>query len=184
MSPRLRAACALLLVPAAALAPGLWWTLGAACAALVLLVVSTGWRAVPRALALGAWLVLLAGGLRLLAAFLSGGLDAAAYREAGETALRLLILFLAAGLLAGAGPAGMAGLVPGRLGRRLRARLEGVFDGYRLLLETGRRLLEDAWRVTPRKGRLTAFLRALLERGERLAVAWGEVAAVGGPEAR
>lgn len=184
MSPRLRALLACAGIAAAALVSGPWAVGGLTLAALVLLVGSSGWGAVPRALGLGLWLVLLTGGLRLVAAALAGPLTATDYLEAGLSAARLLAVFLCAGVLAAAGPEGIAGLVPGRPGRRLRRRLAETFAGYQATLERGRALLHDGWRVHARRGRLTAFARRLLAAGDEAARRRAELRAAAGEPGR
>ncbi|MCX7020695.1 MAG: hypothetical protein NTW26_00205 [bacterium] len=150
-------------------------------AALVsLLIWGAGLRGVIRALLLGAYLVLLAGGLTLAAQALEGPLTWNASLPALTLSLRLLALFLFAGLLAGAGPRGVIALVPGGPGRRLQTRLEKIFDGYVIGLAEGRELLADGWRGYRGSGRLTAYLRALLAAVDAGAVARGEEAACAG----
>ncbi|MCK4594679.1 hypothetical protein KAU45_09265, partial [bacterium] len=83
-------------------------------------------------------------------------------------------------LLAGAGPRGITALVPGGLGRRLRTRLEGVFDGYVVGLAGGRELINDGWRAYRGRGRISAYLRTLLAAVDSGAVAGGEMAACSG----
>jgi len=172
----------------AAAVVGDWVALAALAglAVVCLFVWGAGLRGVIRALLLGAYLVLLAGGLTLAARALEGPLTWDASLPALTLSLRLLALFLFAGLLAGAGPRGVTALVPGRPGRRLRTRLEIIFDGYVVGLAEGRGLLADGWRVHPGRGRLTAYLRALLAAVDAGAVARGELAACAGepePEA-
>jgi hypothetical protein len=172
----------------AAAVVGDWVVLAAlAGAAVVLLFIwGAGLRGIVRALLLGAYLVGLAGGLTLAARALEGPLTWDASLPALTLSLKLLALFLFAGLLAGAGPAGVTALVPGRPGRRLRHRLEVIFDGYVIGLAEGRELLSDGWRAHRGRGRLAAYLRTLLAAVDAGAVARGELAACAGepePEA-
>jgi hypothetical protein len=159
------------------------WVILAALAGLAvvcLFVWGAGVRGVIRALLLGVYLVLLAGGLTLAARALEGPLTWEASLPALVLSLRLLAFFLFAGLLAGAGPRGVTALVPGRPGRRLRDRLEILFDGYTVGLAEGRELLADGWRAHPRRGRITAYMRTLLAAVDAGAVARGELAACAG----
>ncbi|OGD72498.1 MAG: hypothetical protein A2Y64_03095 [Candidatus Coatesbacteria bacterium RBG_13_66_14] len=167
---------------AAAALIGDWVVLAAlAGAALACLFIwGAGLRGAIRALLLGAYLVLLAGGLTLASRALAGPLTWDASLPALTLSLRLLALFLFAGLLAGAGPRGATVLVPGRLGRRLRTRLEKIFDGYVVGLAEGRELLTDGWRAYRGRGRLSAYLRTLLAAVDAGAVARGEEAACAG----
>lgn len=161
---------------------GNWIVLAAlAGAALVCLFIwGAGIRGAVRALLLGAYLVLLAGGLTLAARALAGPLTWDSSLPALTLSLRLLALFLFAGLLAGAGPRGVTALVPGGPGRRLRTRLEKIFDGYVVGLAEGRELLTDGWRAYRGRGRLAAYLRAMLSAVDAGAVARGEQAACTG----
>jgi len=167
---------------AAAAVAGDWVVLAvlAGAALVCLLIWGAGLRGVIRSLLLGAYLVLLAGGLTLASRALAGPLTWDTSLPALTLSLRLLTLFLFAGLLAGAGPRGVTALVPGRPGRRLRTRLEKIFDGYVVGLAEGRELLADGWRAYPGRGRLAAFLRALLAAVDAGAVARGEQAACAG----
>ena len=128
--------------------------------------------------------MLLTGGLRLAATALAGPPTGADYLEAALTAGRLAAVFVFAGVLAAAGPEGIAGLVPGRLGRRLRRRLKETFAGYQLTLERGRRLAVDGWMVHPRRGRLTAYARRLLAANDEAARHRAEALAAAGESAR
>ncbi len=160
---------------------GGWFALGGlALVAILLLILNAGLRGVLKALLLGIWLVVFAGGSRLLMAALNAPLTWEATQPALLLSLRLLILFLFAGVLAGTGPRGLASLVPGRWGKRLRSKLEVVFAGFLLALERGRLLRADGYRVHPHRGRLTAYLRAFLRGTERQALRWAELSATAG----
>ena len=151
---------------------------GAALACLV--IWGAGVRGVVRALLLGAYLVILTGGLTLIAQAAAEPLTWESSVPALILTLRLLALFLFAGLLAGAGPRGVTALVPGKAGRRLRRRLERVFDGLVTGLAWGRELLADGWRAYRGRGRLSAYLRTLLSAMDGEAVLQGEMAACRG----
>ena len=160
---------------------GGWFALGGlALGAILLLLLNAGLRGVVRAMFLGIWLVIFAGGSRLLMAALNAPLTWEATQPALLLSLRLLILFLFAGVLAGTGPRGLASLVPGRLGRWLRSKLEVVFAGFLLALERGRLLRADGYRVHQRRGRLTAYLRTFLRGTERQALRQAELSATSG----
>jgi hypothetical protein len=166
----------------AAAVVGDWMILAslAGLAVVFLFVWGAGFRGVLRALLLGAYLVVLAGGLTLASQAMVGPLTWESSLPALTLSLRLLTLFLFAGLLAGAGPRGVTALVPGPPGRRLRARLEGVFDGYVVGLAEGRELLADGWRAYRGRGRTAAYLRTLLAAVDAGAAARGETAACSG----
>lgn len=160
---------------------GGWFVLGGlALVAILLLILNAGLRGVLKALLLGIWLVVFAGGSRLLMAALNAPLTWEATQPALLLSLRLLILFLFAGVLAGTGPRGLASLVPGRLGRWLRSKLEVVFAGFLLALERGRLLRADGYRVHSHRGRLTVYLRAFLRGTERQALRRAELSATAG----
>jgi len=161
-----------------------WLALGGlALLAALLLLVNAGFRGVLKALLLGIWLVIFIGGSRLLMTALNAPLTWEAAQPALLLSLRLLTLFLFAGVLAGTGPSGLASLIPGRLGLRLRSRLAIVFNGFLLALERGRLLRADGYRVHHRRGRLTAYLRAFLRGNEQQALRRAEMATTSGKQA-
>jgi len=161
-----------------------WFALGGlALLAILLLILNAGLRGIVKALLLGIWLVVFAGGSRLLMAALNAPLTWDAAQPALLLSLRLLTLFLFAGVLAGTGPGGLASLIPGRLGQRLRGKLEVVFAGFLLALERGKLLRADGYRVHHRRGRLTAYLRAFLRGTEHRALRRAELSATSGEQA-
>lgn len=166
----------------AAVILGDWVVLAAlvGLALVCLLIWGAGLRGVVRALLLGLYLVLIAGGFTLAGRAMTEPLTWETSIPALTIALRLLALFLYAGLLAGAGPRGIASLAPGGLGRRLRTKLERVFGGYIVVLAGGRGLLTDGWRAYRGRGRISAYLRTLLAAVDSGAVAGGEMAACAG----